>query len=138
MKNSLEILGETSPRLAFRNFRETAARIKTLEAQLGIAPGKPLFNVRRASARISELETMLASKTAAVAPAVAPSAAAPADYQPDPNLSADEQIKRIKAAGGVTTPAGARLRSQRAAIVANLPKLTGTSRECANHILKKS
>jgi hypothetical protein len=138
MKNSLEVLAGTSPKITFRTFRETHAKIHSLETALGIAPSKPILNIRAAGVRITELESKLAARNAAaVAPVVAPSAAAPADYQPDPNLSADAQIAAAKAAGVVTTPGGQRLRSQRAALSADMGKLRGTSLECANQILKK-
>jgi hypothetical protein len=138
MKNSLEVLAGTSPKITFRTFRETHAKIHSLETALGIAPSKPILNIRAAGVRITELESKLAARNAAaVARVVAPSAAAPADYQPDPNLSADAQIAAAKAAGVVTTPGGQRLRSQRAALSADMGKLRGTSLECANQILKK-
>jgi nucleoid-associated protein YgaU len=138
MKNSLETLAATPPKLVFRNWRESHEKIQTLETALGLSPGKPILNIRAAAGRIAELESKLAARNAAaVAPVVAPSAAAPADYQPDPNLSADAQIAAAKAAGVVTTPGGQRLRSQRAALSADMGKLRGTSLECANQILKK-
>jgi hypothetical protein len=76
MKTSLETLAATSPKLAFRSYRESAEKIKTLETALGLPAGKPIYNVRAAAVRIAELETMLAAKQSA-APAAVPVVAAP-------------------------------------------------------------
>jgi hypothetical protein len=78
MKNSLEILAETPPRIAFRSFRETSSRIQALETALGLPPAKPIFNIPKSNARIRELESMLAAKSAAAAPVVVAPAAPPA------------------------------------------------------------
>jgi hypothetical protein len=142
--HSLSTLSRTAPKNIFANVRTNNLRIAELETQLGMSASKPVWNVVKSNARIKELESMVAARNAAApvqspasVPPVAPSAAAPADYQPDPNLSADAQIAAAKAAGVVTTPGGQRLRSQRAALSADMGKLRGTSLECANQILKK-
>jgi hypothetical protein len=80
MKNSLEILGETSPKLAFVNVRDCAARITELETTLGSEPSKPTWNIVRANRRIAELESIVAERARAVAltkPVVIEKAAAP-------------------------------------------------------------
>ena len=70
MKNSLEVLAGTSPKITFRTYRESADKIRFLESALGLPAGKPIWNLRAAAGRISELESMVASK--ASAPASAP------------------------------------------------------------------
>ena len=67
MKNSLEILAETSPKIAFVNVRDCAARITELETTLGIEPSKPTWNIVRANRRIAELESIVAERARAVA-----------------------------------------------------------------------
>jgi hypothetical protein len=61
MKNSLEVLAGTSPKITFQTFRESSDKIKTLESALGLPPGKPIFNIRAAAARVAELETLVAA-----------------------------------------------------------------------------
>lgn len=53
---------------------ETNARIVSLEKQLGLEPGRLILNHTRATARLAELEAMVAAKAPPVA---APKAAAP-------------------------------------------------------------
>jgi hypothetical protein len=67
MKNSLEILAETSPKIAFVNVRDCAARVTELETILGIEPSKPTWNIVRANRRIAELESIVAERARAVA-----------------------------------------------------------------------
>lgn len=138
MKKSLEVLAGASPKITYRTFASAAAKIKTLEATLGLPPGKPTWNVLRANARIAELESMAAARaTTASIQTPAAASVAPAVFVPDPNLSADAQIAAAIVAGVATNPAGQRLRAQRAALAADMGKLRGVSLECANQILKK-
>ena len=70
-EKSLATLAATSPKIAFRTFREAHEKITTLETALGLPPGKPIVNIGRAAARIAELESMVALVAAApVAPVV--------------------------------------------------------------------
>jgi len=74
LKDSLQTLAETSPRIFFQNFHAAAARIRELESLLGLPASAPRFGVRQANGRVAELEALLASKTTSAAP-VAPAAA---------------------------------------------------------------
>jgi hypothetical protein len=65
MNNSLETLAATSPKNIFHNVRVHNERILTLEAQLGLSPGRPFWNVAKSASRIRELESMLANGKAA-------------------------------------------------------------------------
>ena len=76
-EKSLATLAATSPKIAFRTFREAHEKITTLETALGLPPGKPIVNIGRATARISELENMVALVAAVPAVPAAPVAAAP-------------------------------------------------------------
>lgn len=70
MENTtVEFFSNTPPSQKLRTFRETNARIKALEAQLGLPTGKPIVHIWRANERVSELEAMTAR---AAAPKIAP------------------------------------------------------------------
>lgn len=70
MKNSLEILASTPPKIAFRNARDCASRITELESKLGLAASPPIWNISKANRRIAELESMVAARSTPAAPAV--------------------------------------------------------------------
>jgi len=60
MKNALEILASTPPKIAFHNARDCASRITELESKLGLAASPPTWNISKANRRISELEAIVA------------------------------------------------------------------------------
>jgi hypothetical protein len=72
IEHSLKVLAGTTPKNTFRTYREAAEKITSLETALGLPASKPIVNIGRAAARIAELESMVAAKTAPVVAPVAP------------------------------------------------------------------
>jgi hypothetical protein len=78
--NSLAVLAATTPpkRKAIFNVGKANARIKELETQLGLPPGRDFFNVGKANARIRELEAQLSQPAPVAQPAQSVAAVQPA------------------------------------------------------------
>jgi hypothetical protein len=136
---SLATLAAVSPKTAMLNWRAATAQIKILERQLGLAPSKPILDIRKLNSRLVELEGMARAQPAPkTAPAAPPAPAVPPVFVPDTTLSVDAQIKAAQAHGVVSGLAGQRTYAQRTALAgADLGKLAGASLECAKAILAK-
>lgn len=118
MKNSLEILAGTSPKNTFQTYRESSAKIKTLESALGLPPGKPIFNIHAAAARVAELETLVAAVNTPPPVPIVSAPAAPA--APVVEKFGRERFNASCAADGAKKP---KLQSH--------PELHGRDRFCA-------